>query len=86
MCEAELISYLYRKFSNINLPLSLQDVISYKIISETARGLSTGPAEYFFIDDTTGEVRLRKTLIGTTITQFVVMKISNINLTLICKH
>ena len=43
------------------------DVITYAILNEQARGLSTGPSNYFFIESSTGEILLRRSLLGTGI-------------------
>ncbi|XP_055954920.1 protocadherin Fat 4-like [Patella vulgata] len=49
------------------------DTIKYDILSETIqRDLSTGPANYFFIDVDTGVIVLRQSVLNTNINEFLI--------------
>ena len=50
-----------------------QDVIDYKILNEVEeRSQVSGPSQYFFIETTTGQISLKKSVEGTSLTAFVV--------------
>jgi hypothetical protein len=61
--------------------LALQDVIRYSIEQETLeRAASSEPSAYFLMDETTGWIKLQRSLLNSDINRFYVSTFENLEL------